>query len=216
MSRKHRRKEQKMAIKDDREYRMIQMPEMQFRALEEDDQKYIVEGYATTFNDPYVMYEYDGVKYKEEIDRDALLEADMGDVIFLYNHEGMVFARQSNGTLQLSANDKGLYVRADLSSTEASRQMYESIKAGLVTQMSWAFTIAQDGDKYDEHRHLRSILHVRKVFDVSCVSIPANPNTDISARSYFDGVIEQERRSERERAEKVERIKNLLGGSTNE
>ena len=214
MSRKHRRKEQKMAIKDDREYRMIQMPEMQFRALEEDDQKYIVEGYATTFNDPYVMYEYDGVKYKEEIDRDALLEADMGDVIFLYNHEGMVFARQSNGTLQLSANDKGLYVRADLSSTEASRQMYESIKAGLVTQMSWAFTISDE--EYDEKKHTRSIKKIRKVYDVSAVSIPANPNTDISARSYFDGVIEQERRSERERAEKVERIKNLLGGSTNE
>lgn len=214
MSRKHRRKEQKMAIKDDREYRMIQMPEMQFRALEEDDQKYIVEGYATTFNDPYVMYEYDGVKYKEEIDRDALLEADMGDVIFLYNHEGMVFARQSNGTLQLSANDKGLYVRADLSSTEASRQMYESIKAGLVTQMSWAFTISDE--EYDEKKHTRSIRKIRKVYDVSAVSIPANPNTDISARSYFDGVIEQERRSERERAEKVERIKNLLGGSTNE
>lgn len=214
MSRKHRRKEQKMAIKDDREYRMIQMPEMQFRALEEDDQKYIVEGYATTFNDPYVMYEYDGVKYKEEIDRDALLEADMADVIFLYNHEGMVFARQSNGTLQLSANDKGLYVRADLSSTEASRQMYESIKAGLVTQMSWAFTISDE--EYDEKKHTRSIRKIRKVYDVSAVSIPANPNTDISARSYFDGVIEQERRSERERAEKVERIKNLLGGSTNE
>lgn len=214
MSRKHRRKERKMAIKDDREYRMIQMPEMQFRALEEDDQKYIVEGYATTFNDPYVMYEYDGVKYKEEIDRDALLEADMGDVIFLYNHEGMVFARQSNGTLQLSANDKGLYVRADLSSTEASRQMYESIKAGLVTQMSWAFTISDE--EYDEKKHTRSIRKIRKVYDVSAVSIPANPNTDISARSYFDGVIEQERRSERERAEKVERIKNLLGGSTHE
>lgn len=203
-----------MSIKPEREYRMVQMPDIQFRALEDDEQKYIVEGYATTFNDPYVMYEYEGVKYKEEIDRDALLEADMADVIFLYNHEGMVYARQSNGTLQLSANEKGLYVRADLSSTEASRQMYESIKAGLVTQMSWAFTISDEA--YDEKKHLRSIRKIRKVYDVSAVSIPANPNTDISARSYFDGVIEQERRSERERAEKVERIKNLLGGSTNE
>ena len=199
-----------MAIKTEREYRTIQLPDIQFRAVEEDEQSYIVEGYATTFNDPYIMYEFDGVKYKEEIDRDALLEADMSDVIFLYNHEGMVYARQANGTLQLSPNDKGLYIRADLSSTEASRQMFESIKAGLVTQMSWAFTIAEE--EYDEKKHLRSIRKVNKVYDVSAVSIPANPNTDISARSYWDGVIEEERRSERERAEKVERIRNKLNG----
>lgn len=199
-----------MAIRTEREYRTIQLPDIQFRAVEEDEQSYIVEGYATTFNDPYVMFEFDGVKYKEEIDRDALLDADMSDVIFLYNHEGMVYARQANGTLQLSPNDKGLYIRADLSSTEASRQMFESIKAGLVTQMSWAFTIAEE--EYDEKKHLRRIRKVNKVYDVSAVSIPANPNTDISARSYWDGVIEEERRSERERAEKVERIRNKLNG----
>lgn len=199
-----------MAIKNDREYRMIQMPEMQFRALEDEEQRYIVEGYATTFDDPYVLFEYDGNKYMEQITRDALLNADMGDVIFLYNHEGMVYARQSNGTLQLSINEHGLYVRADLSSTEASREMYESIKAGLVTQMSWAFTVEEES--YNEKTRTRTILKVRKVYDVSAVSIPANPNTDISARSYWDGVIEEERRRERERAEKVERIKALLKG----
>lgn len=199
-----------MAIKNDREYRMIQMPEMQFRALEDEEQRYIVEGYATTFDDSYVLFEYDGNKYMEQITRDALLNADMGDVIFLYNHEGMVYARQSNGTLQLSLNEHGLYVRADLSSTEASREMYESIKAGLVTQMSWAFTVEEES--YNEKTRTRTILKVRKVYDVSAVSIPANPNTDISARSYWDGVIEEERRRERERAEKVERIKALLKG----
>lgn len=203
-----------MAIKSEREYRMIQLPEMQFRALEDEDQKYIVEGYATTFDDPYVLFEYYGNKYMEQIDRNALTGSDMADVIFLYNHEGMVYARQSNGTLKLSINERGLYVRADLSSTEASRQMYESIKAGLVTQMSWAFTV--DEESYNEKTRTRSILKVRKVYDVSAVSIPANPNTDISARSYWDGVIEEERRRERERAEKIERIKNKLKGDVHE
>ena len=201
-----------MAIKNDREYRMIQLPEMQFRAVEDEEQRYIVEGYATTYDDPYVMYSYDGVDYKEEISRDALAGADMSDVIFLYNHEGMVFARQSNGTLELSSDERGLHVRADLGSTEASREMFESIKAGLVTQMSWAFTI--NADAYDERTHTRTITSVKKVYDVSAVSIPANPSTDISARSYYDGVIEEERRRERERAEKVDRIKSLLKGAT--
>ena len=197
-----------MAIKSDREYRMVQLPEIQFRAIEDEEQSFVVEGYATTFDDAYELFKFEGVSYKEKIDRDALVDADMSDVIFLYNHEGMVFARQSNGTLQLSANDKGLYIRADLSSTEASRQMYESIKAGLVTQMSWAFTI--DEDSYDEKKHLRTINRIGKVYDVSAVSIPANPNTDISARSFWDGVIEEERRRDLERKEWQNRMTNKL------
>lgn len=207
-----------MSIKNDRQYRMIQLPDMQLRAAEqvdEEEPKYIVEGYATTYDDPYTLFEYDGIAYKESVSRDALAGADMSDVIFLYNHEGMVYARQSNGTLELTSDERGLHVRADLGSTEASRQMFESIKAGLVTQMSWAFTIADED--YDEETHTRSIKSVKKVYDVSAVSIPANPNTDIaeSARRSLDGVIkaeEEKRRSERERAERIERIKNKLKG----
>lgn len=201
-----------MAVKPDREYRTIQIPDICFRAEEEENFK--VSGYATTWDDPYVIMEYDGIKYMEQIDRNALVGANMDDVIFLYNHEGMVFARMSNNTLKLSINDRGLYIEADLSSTEASRQMYESIRAGLVTQMSWAFTIEEDS--YNEKTHTRSILKVNKVFDVSAVSIPANPNTDVSARSYFDGVIEEERRRDLERREWVERMKKKLNKEVSE
>lgn len=197
-------------VRNDREYRMVVSNDIQFRAKEDEDFK--VEGYATTFDDPYVMMEFDGVKYMEQIDRKALDDADMSDVIFLYNHEGMVFARQSNGTLELTIEDKGLHVVADLSLTEESRKMYESIKAGLVTQMSWAFRVEEDA--YNEKTHTRTILKVAKVYDVSAVSIPANPNTDISARSYFDGVIEEERRRDLARQEAIERIKNKLKGES--
>jgi len=191
-----------MAIKSDREYRMVSV---EFRAKEEDEQKYIVEGYATTFNNPYVLYTYDGVDYKEEVDRNALDGADMDDVIFLYNHEGMVYARQSNGSLKLEVEEKGLRVWADLSLTEDSRRLYEAIKTGLVTQMSWAFTVEEDS--YNEKEHLRKLLKVRKVYDVSAVSIPANPATDISARAYFDGVIEEQRRRDLEREKQKQRIR---------
>ena len=209
-----------MSIKNDREVRYFQLSDIQFRAAEENEEpQYIVEGYATTYDDPYTLVEYDGIKYNETISRDAHAGADMSDVIFLYNHEGMVFARQKNGTLQLSSDDKGLHVWADLGSTEDSRRMFESIKAGLVTQMSWAFTVADEN--YDEETHTRNITSVRKIYDVSAVSIPANPNTDISeaARRSFDGVIkaeEEKRRRERERAEKVERLRELLKGASEE
>lgn len=203
----------------ERQYRTFSVP-LVCRAAEAEgeearEEEYIVEGYATTFNDPYVMFTYDGVDYSEQIDRDALTDADMSDVLFLYNHEGMVYARISNGTLTVAPNERGLYVRADLGKTEDARRMYESIKAGMVTTMSWAFTIADGGDSYDEDAHLRTISKVKKVYDVSAVSMPANPNTDISARAFFDGVIEKEaeRRRERERVESLRAaIAAKLGG----
>lgn len=197
----------------ERQYRMFSVP-LQVREADvegdvEQKEEYIVEGYATTFNDPYPMFEVEGVTYSEQIDRDALRDADMSDVLFLYNHAGMVFARISNGTLEVSANERGLYVRADLGKTEQSRQMYEQIKAGMVTQMSWAFTIEKDGDTYDEETHTRTISRVAKVYDVSAVAYPANPNTDISARAYFDGVIEEEQKRRRDR-ERVEELRTAI------
>lgn len=150
---------------------------------------YIVEGYATTFN-PYEIYEYDGVTYYEKIDRNAFLNTDMSDVIMQYDHTGRVFARQSNGTLELSVNDKGLFIRADLSKTQASRDLYDDIKEGLITKMSWAFTISKDA--YDKDTRTREILGVKKIYDVSAVSIPANNDTSINARDFFNGVIEKE------------------------
>lgn len=165
------------------------------------DTDFYVEGLATTFDDPYLMYEWDGVKYYERIDAHALEGADMSDVIFQYNHTGKVYARTSNNTLGLEPTSRGLLTFADLSKSAAAKDMHEEIKNGLVTKMSWAFTVAEDS--YNRDTHTRSILKIRKVFDVSAVSYPANGNTDITARSYFDGVIERERREQLERRKRI-------------
>ena len=149
------------------------------------DSEYYVEGYATTFDDPYVLYEYDGVKYREKIDRYALDGADLSDVIMQYGHAG---------TLLLEPNERGLFIAADLSKSEAARSMYEEIGSGLVTRMSWAFRVEKDA--YDRATRTRTVLKIAKVYDVSAVSVPANPATEISARSYFDGVIERERQEQ--------------------
>lgn len=191
-------------VKHDREYRSA----VEFRAADEGE--YIVEGYATTFNDPYLMYEFDGVKYFEQVDRRAFEGADMNDVIFQYDHAGRVFARQKNGTLFLNVDDHGLRVRADLSKTDASRQLWEEIRAGLICEMSFAFSVAEDS--YDQDAHTRTIQRIKKVYDVSAVSIPANPSTEISARSFFDGVIEREqaeRLEAEQRSRQAQRIKLL-------
>jgi len=197
-------------IRKDREYRAmpVMLPVIPEKREEgEPEERYDVEGYASTF-EPYVLFTDPdtGTEYREKIDPKAFDGADMTDVIFLYNHDGQVMARQKNGSLQLSVDEHGLKVHADLSGSERAREMYEEIRSGLVDQMSFAFTV--EDQKYDKKTRTRTILRMRKLYDVSAVSMPANPGTDISARSatWVDGVIEQER-AERLEAEKREKLK---------
>ena len=200
-----------MPIKNNREYRAMPLMGSVIGKEKRLKSDYYVEGYATTFNDPYVLFEENGIQYKEVIDRNALAGADMSDIIMQYDHSGDVLARKSNGTLIVETDDKGIFIAADMGKSEAARRRYEEIQNGLVHQMSWAFTVAEDA--YDRETHTRTILRIKKVYDVSAVSIPANPSTDIAARSYFDGEIEKEKQEllEREARERqIRKIKLLL------
>lgn len=194
-----------MPVKDGREYRSIDINNFETK----DDNDYIVEGYATTFDDPYDM----GWGYFEAVSPRALDNADMSDVIFQYDHEGLVMARQRNNSLSLLPDSHGLYIKASLKGTEQGRQLYEAIKNGLVDRMSWAFTVDEDGWDYDETTHTSTITKVRKVFDVSAVSIPANEGTEIKARSYLDGVIEREQQElllrQKKRVQNMARLRLL-------
>lgn len=180
-----------MAVRKNREYRNFPL-RLEVRAGEADE-TFRVTGYAATY-EPYVLWKDSDAEYREQIAPDAFDGADMSDVIFLYNHQGMVYARKKNGTLQVAADSRGLKVDADLSTTEAARQMYESIRTGLIDQMSFAFTVREDS--YDRETRTRTIRKVEKVYDVSAVSNPANPETDISAvsaRNWLHGVMEAEK-----------------------
>lgn len=195
-------------MKADREYRT-----MELRALPsevEEEKKYIVEGYASTY-EPYVLLSMDGIDYKEQIEPTAFDDADLSDVVFRVDHEGRVYARTSAGTLELWHDEHGLGQRTDLSRTAAARELFADIEAGNYPKMSFAFRVAEDGDVYDKKTHTRIIKRIEKVFDVSPVSFPANPGTElsVSTRDYFDGVIEMER-AERLAAEQRERQKQKI------
>jgi len=190
-----------------REYRS-----MEFRISE--DNEYIVEGYAATF-EPYVLFSEDGVDYSERIEPTAFDDTDLTDVVFRIDHQGPVFARTSAGSVQLFVDDHGLGNVTDLSRTQRSRDIFEEIKAGNYPKMSFAFTV--EADHYERATHTRVIDRIAKVFDISPVSFPANPGTELSARDYFDGVIEAEKaeRLERERQEQAKRKLQLrikIGG----
>lgn len=189
-----------MPIKKEREYRTVAAPLSVAAAAKRIDTEYYVEGYATTFNKPYLLYEFeDGTKFYERIDAHALDGADMSDVIMQYDHEGRVFARESNNTLILIPDHKGLLIAADLSKTDLARGLYQDIEAGMITKMSWAFTVLEES--YDRATRTRTILKIKKVYDVSAVSIPANGDTEIAARNFASRSYE---------AEKQERLKRRI------
>ena len=194
-------------MKNNREYRTLNI-EVETRN-EAGDPSYIVRGYASTF-EPYVLFtDEDGNEYSEIIEPTAFDGADLSDVVFRIDHEGTVYARSSAGTLEVGVDDHGLFDRADLSKTAKARGLFEDIAAGNYPKQSFAFTVAED--EYDRKTRTRTIKRIAKVFDVSPVSFPANPTTelDIATRSYFDGVIEAER-AERLESEKRARLKATL------
>ena len=201
-------------IKDGRVYR-----QMEIRALEENESEYTVEGYATTFEQPYELYSEPGYRFMEKISASAFEHTDMSDVIMQFDHAGKVYARKSNGTLHVNPDEYGLKVRAYLGGTEIGRQLYEEIKGGYTNKMSFGFTV--DEDKREETQNhetgevtiLRTITAIRKLYDVSAVSLPANDATEISARAYGEGVIAEaaeERRAYAEREARKRKIKILM------
>lgn len=193
-------------MKENREYRFIPINTFKLRK-EGEEPSFVVKGYASTF-EPYVLFEDEGVQYKEQILPEAFDNCDMSDVIFCKDHEGTVFARTRNKTLQLSVDEHGLLTETDLSKTTSARQMYEEIETGMYDQMSFAFVVKEDS--YDRETHTRTIRQIAKLYDVSAVSFPANPGTDIgvATRSYFDGVIEAERAERLEREAKLTEARN--------
>ena len=197
-------------MKQEREYR-----EMELRIAQpevETEESFMVEGYASTFQ-RYKLLEVDGVDYFEQIDPEAFRDADLSDVVFRVDHEGRVYARTSAGTVEVWTDEHGLAQRTDLSRTQAAKDLFADIKAGNYPKMSFAFIVAED--HFDKETHTRIIDRISKVFDVSPVSFPANPYTELSVatRDYFNGVIEMEkaeRLAREEREKQKATIRNIL------
>ena len=167
--------------------------------------EFYVEGLAARY-EPYVLYhDFDGSPVYERFERGCFDGCDMSDIIMQYDHAGKVMARTGNGSLIVEVTDEGLFVAADLGRTEAARDLYADIQAGMVTKMSWRFRV---GDCYWDGE-TNTIVHrtVKKIYDVSAVSIPANDNTEINARSWVDGVIDLAARSEAELEERRRKLR---------
>ena len=222
-----------MPVKPNREYRNMKL---EVREITDGEDEMIVTGYASTFEEPYKLFDGEGWEYWEVVDRGAFDETDMSDVIFQYDHRGRVFARTRNNTLEVNPDDEGLFIQADLGGTAIGRELYEEIRKGYTDRMSFGFTVTGESEERtkDENgivKFTRRITQVGKLYDVSAVSIPANDGTSIGADAVTrsladmsDGVIErmkaerlEEEKRERNRRRVEVRAKALsIGGDKND
>ena len=211
-------------LDEGRQYRNFDVSRFERRSA--GDGEKVVEGYATTFNQPYELYRYNGDGYvyivNEQVDARAFDDTDMSDVIMQYDHKGRVFARTGNNTLALEPDEHGLHIRANLGGTEIGRQLFEEIEGGYTDKMSFGFRVGEDKREETEEWNeetgvrtvtvLRTITKISKLYDVSAVSLPANDATSISARNYCEGVIAEikEEFLAREKRERQKRKIRLL------
>ena len=185
----------------------IRKLDLQFRAEDTEDKKMEIKGYAVVFDSPETY------GYTEVIDKHALDETDMTDVVLRYNHEDtfMVLARTRNKSLNLNVDDKGLFMEATLQDDISQhRDIYNAIKSGLIDKQSFAFTVEEDN--YDYDTDTRTITKIGKLFDVSVVDQPFYNATDVSVASSNDDFLERrnELRKEHEEKLKEEERKNIL------
>lgn len=188
-------KKNNLINKTDREFRAFCSFELKELRSEEGERQDYVHGVPVVFNTPTCLFEYEGVKFYEQIDRHAFDNCDMSDVIFNYNHGGRVAARIRNNTLKLVINDVGMEMDAFLGGTQFGRDLLEDIRGGYIDKMSFAFVVAEDGEEYDQATHTRTITRIKKLYDVSAVDIPAYDTTSISARDFFSEEYEKEKRA---------------------
>ena len=190
----------------------VTAPDVEERAEMGAEQPMIVEGYAVVYDSPQT-YKFGDETYTETIKRGALDGADMRRTVMRYNHEDSVFAlaRTKNGSLQMTSDDFGLKIRAELIDTQSNRDVYKMIRSGLIDEMSFAFTVAKGGDTWtysDDYKTVtRDINAIDTVYDVSAVDTGFYENTSIYARA-FDSVdtLKKEAEAKKLELEKVRAI----------
>ena len=176
----------------------IRKLDIQFRAEKDNETNTMeIKGYAAVFNSPETY------GYTEVIDSRAFDNADMSDVVLRYNHNDtfMVLARTRNKSLNLSVDEKGLYMDAKLQDDITEhKNIFNAIKSGLIDKQSFAFTI--DEDNYDYDTDTRTITKIGKVYDVSVVDQPFYNATDVSIARNENNEFLEKRKQLREEHEK--------------
>lgn len=168
-----------------------------FEVRSEEGKNPVVEGYAVKFEDTTVI----GGQFSESVSRSAFENADMSNVVALFNHDwNMPLARTGKG-LELEIDDQGLKYRFELGEQSYAKDLAENIRMGNVSTSSFGFTIKNDSWEKRNGMNHRTILSVEKLFDVSPTTQGAYPTTEVALRSMEAALAEGEDEVEQEVAQ---------------
>ena len=150
--------------------------------VEGDDESKKITGHAAVFG----KWSEDLGGFREKIREGAFSKTiKEADVRALFNHDpNFVLGRNKAGTLSLEEDKKGLAISIDPPDTQWARDLTTSIERGDITQMSFGFRTVKDQwtTPQDGKENQRELLEV-ELFDVSPVTFPAYPQTDVGMRS---------------------------------
>lgn len=171
------------------ELRVLRAPLTNVEVRQDDDGEFIFAGHAAVFDVPSDELGGRYYRFTEYIKRGAFRKAleEKQDTVYLYDHDGMPYARTTAGNLLLREDNTGLDVEARPPATTATKDLAMSMQAGNVRHMSFAFTCAED--EWTEHNDgdvtivRRDVIAIDRLFDVSAVTFPAYPQTDAAIRS---------------------------------
>lgn len=163
------------------------MPQIEHRAIgeirEQDGGKLI--GYAAVFN----KRSKDLGGFVEVIEPGAFRDAigdDGADIKALWNHDkNIVLGRTLSGTLSIREDETGLRVEITPPEKGIARDYVDMVIRGDVSQMSFAFSVRGDGQRFEELEDgtvLRTLTSL-DLFEVSPVTFPAYPDTTIAKRA---------------------------------
>ncbi len=162
----------------------------------------ILEGYAAMYESPTVLYEIDGIEYKEVIERGAFDNMNTKDCCLKYNHSNNVpiLARTRGGSLELYPDEIGLRFKSTLFNTQTAKDVYTLVRDGGLDKCSFAFTIKDE--EYCRETRTRHIKSIDRLLDVAIVDIPAYESTCVQARDFFSSEINKEKMIEVEKRKK--------------
>ena len=172
------------------------------RFLDNDHEEMVITGYPIVFEEETII----GNQFKEIIKRGALDGVNLNDTRLLVNHsnERIPLARTPK-TMTLTVDNKGLRMVATLPETEEGKSVFEAVKRGDLTGMSFAFTVENDGQTFNHETRTRVINKIDKIFEVSIVNYPAYDEAMVSAeaRSTIEALDSNERNKLRIKLNKV-------------
>ena len=160
---------------------------------EENAEVAYIEGYPIVFDQ-----ETDMGEWREVIDPGTVSDEKMlRDVALMVGHDfgsiPLAHSRRNNGngTMQLTAAEEGVFMRAalDVEGNPKAKEAYSAVKRGDLSGMSFAFTVNEERwEDLDTDKPLRRITGFGRIFEVSLVAFPAYPGTSVQAASEGDAL----------------------------